>query len=218
MTSSAVRSRPSTKTRSENRMLLWVSMTSLGLPVVPEVESRHATWSDSTGTFSARGSVVATISATVGRSVCLGAFLSTSAMTFKRGDVVGDVEDLLLVIDAVEGGGPDVGAALHEVHGVGEVGPVEVAGERLDDGAGLEAGHVGDGELGPVRELQGDHVAGLYALGHEPRSQAARCVVHFPVVSCGSPGRRRRIPCRRSPAPGAPRRRGWCRRVQYPFS
>ena len=97
------------------------------------------------------------------------------------GDVAGDVEDLLLVIDAVEGGGPDVGAALHEVHGVGEVGPVEVAGERLDDGAGLEAGHVGDGELGPVRELQGDHVAGLYALGHEPRGQTACRVVHFPV-------------------------------------
>ena len=85
MTSSEVRSRPSTKTRSENRMLLWVSMTSLGLPVVPEVESRHATWSDSTGTFSAKGSVVLTISATVGRSECLGAFLSTSAMTLSVG-------------------------------------------------------------------------------------------------------------------------------------
>ena len=102
-------------------------------------------------------------------------------MTFERGDVAGDIEDLLLVIDAVEGSGPDVGAALHQVHGVGEVGPVEVAGERLDDGAGFEAGHVRDGELGPVRELQGDHVAGLYALGHEPRGQTACCVVHLAV-------------------------------------
>ena len=162
-------------------MLLWVSMTSLGLPVVPEVESRHATWSDSMGTFSARGSAGGNDLGHGGQVGLLGGLLVHQRDDLQGGDVVGDVEDLLLVIDAVEGGGPDVGAALHEVHGVGEVGPVEVAGERLDDGAGLEAGHVGDGELGPVRELQGDHVAGLYALGHEPRSQTACCVVHFPV-------------------------------------
>ena len=79
------------------------------------------------------------------------------------------------------GSANNVGAALHQVHGVGEVGPVEVAGERLDDGAGLEAGHVRDGELGPVGKLQGDHIARLDARIHEPRRQAGRRVVHLAV-------------------------------------
>ena len=111
----------------------------------------------------------------------LGGLLVDERDDLERGDVAGDIEDLLLVIDAVEGGGPDVGAALHQVHGVGEVGPVEVAGERLDDGAGLEAGHVRDGELGPVGKLQGDHIARLDARIHEPRRQAGRRVVHLAV-------------------------------------
>ena len=66
-------------------MLLWVSMTSFGLPVVPEVESRQATSSEATGTVTAKGSVAATISATVGRSVFFGAFLSTRAMARRVG-------------------------------------------------------------------------------------------------------------------------------------
>ena len=56
MTSSEVRSRPSTKTRSENRMLLWVSIDCFGLPVVPEVGRMQATESADTATGSSTGS------------------------------------------------------------------------------------------------------------------------------------------------------------------
>ena len=56
MTSPWVRPNSLVKTRSENRMLLWVSMDCFGLPVVPEVGRMQATESADTATGSRKGS------------------------------------------------------------------------------------------------------------------------------------------------------------------
>ena len=56
MPSPWVRPNSLVKTRSETRMLLWVSMDCFGLPVVPEVGRMQATESADTGTGSRSGS------------------------------------------------------------------------------------------------------------------------------------------------------------------
>ena len=80
MTSASVRSSSRVNTRSENKMLLWVSMACLGLPVVPEVGRMQATESAETGAKALIGSKRTKISAKVGKSVWLGACLSSTAM------------------------------------------------------------------------------------------------------------------------------------------
>lgn len=56
ITSCSPRPRPLVNARSENRMLLWVSMACFGLPVVPEVGRMQATSSALTGGNSVMGS------------------------------------------------------------------------------------------------------------------------------------------------------------------
>ena len=56
MTSASVRPSSPVKARSENRMLLWVSIDCFGLPVVPEVGRMQATESADTATGSSTGS------------------------------------------------------------------------------------------------------------------------------------------------------------------
>ena len=94
---------------------------------------------------------------------------------------VANREDLRLVVGVVGEGGGEVGSGADEVHGVFQIHVVVVARHRVHHAAYFHHGHIGDGKLGPGGELQGDDVAGFYALGDKPCGHAPGFVVNLPV-------------------------------------
>ena len=126
------------------------------------------------------------MSSKVGSSEWLGACLSSTAMAASARYGVANREDLRLVVGVVGEGGGEVGSGADEVHGVFQIHVVVVARHRMHHATDFQHGHIDDGKLGPGGELQGDDVAGFYALGDKPCGHTPGFVVYFSIGEAAS--------------------------------
>ena len=94
----------------------------------------------------------------------------------QRGNAVHEIHRLLFVIRLPVERRAQEHLRAYDIHNIGQVLFIEVAGQWMHDGAHLQGGNIHVCEVGPDRHLPGNNVAGLDTLLLEPGSQT-RCLL-----------------------------------------